>query len=197
MRLGFNKHNLHVLVMMLCFIYGGVSLMFFLIQIGPLIGSPRALPSQFEREFDILFNDSSNDSEEFLFRIRPERVERFQANISGSFYSVIFISLSGSIISILAGTSLWVLLRKKERKKLTDDIVNTMTTDEEKLVMRTLEENDNELTQNELVKRTKLSKVKIHRVIKRLESMGIVSKYSYGMTNKIRLNSGIHKKKHA
>jgi uncharacterized membrane protein len=43
------------------------------------------------------------------------------------------------------------------------------------------------------VKRTKLSKVKVHRVLKRLESMGIVNKYSYGITNKIRLNGGIEK----
>ena len=192
---GLNRHNMHVLVMMMCFVDGGISLMFFLAQISPLISSSRALPPSFEGEFQLFFNSTYNDSEGIPSQIRPERIERFQASISGSFYSVVFISLSGSIISILAGTSLWILLKKKERKKLTDDLINTMTTDDEKLVMRTLEENGNELTQTELVKRTRLSKVKVHRVIKRLESIGIVNKYSYGMTNKIRLNSSIHKDK--
>ena len=74
-------------------------------------------------------------------------------------------------------------------------IKDSMTTKDEKLVMRTLEENGSELTQTELVKRTKLSKVKVHRVIKRLESIGIVNKYSYGMTNKIRLKDSILKDK--
>jgi len=62
-----------------------------------------------------------------------------------------------------------------------------MLTPEEKVVIKLLKENDGELTQSELVTRTKLSKVKVHRVIKRLESLNVVSKYPYGVTNKIKL----------
>jgi uncharacterized membrane protein len=32
-----------------------------------------------------------------------------------------------------------------------------------------------------------LSKVKVHRIVKRLESLQIIKKYPYGLTNKIRL----------
>ena len=66
-----------------------------------------------------------------------------------------------------------------------------MTTPEEKLVIRILNENGGELTQSELVRRTRLSKVRVHRVIKRLESLNIVDKYSYGLTNKIKLNDSV------
>jgi hypothetical protein len=112
--------------------------MFFLAQISPLLSSSMELPPPFEGELRLLLNNTFNDTENVSIQV-PDRFERFQANVSGSFYSIVMISLSGSIISILAGTSLWVLLKKKERKKLTDDIISTMTTDDEKLVMRTLE----------------------------------------------------------
>ncbi len=196
------RHNMHVMIMMMCFIYGGISLTFFLIQVSPLIGSSRALPAPFEGEFRALINNSEdglvyiniNTSEDFMIGVHRDRFERFQSNISMSFYSIVFVSLLGSVTSITAGISLWFLLKKKERKKLTDDIVSTMTTEDEKRVMRVLEDHGNELTQSEIVKRTKLSKVKVHRVVKRLESLGIVDKYSYGMTNKIRLRD-LHEKK--
>jgi ribosomal protein S25 len=195
MKLDFNRHNLHAIVMILCFVYGGISLSFFLMQIGPHFISPGGGPAFVVGEIDVLFNESCKEPGNCTIPLPSMGVERFQRNISGLFNLILFVSLSGSVISILAGTSLWILLRKKERKKLTDDIVNTMTTDDEKLVMRVLEENSGELTQSELARRTKLSKVKVHRMIKRLESIGIVSKYSYGMTNKIKLNNAIHKEK--
>ncbi len=79
------------------------------------------------------------------------------------------------------------LLKKKERKKLTKSLIDTMTTPEEKLILKELEEAGGELTQSELVRNTKLSKVKVHRIIKRLEGLEIISKYPYGVTNKIKL----------
>ncbi len=79
------------------------------------------------------------------------------------------------------------LLKKKERKKLTKDLINTMTTPEEKLILKELEEAGGELTQSELVRKTGLSRVKVHRIVKRLERLEIISKYPYGVTNKIKL----------
>lgn len=52
--------------------------------------------------------------------------------------------------------------------------------------------NNGELTQSDLVRKTKLSKVKVHRIVKRLESLGIVSKYPYGITNKIKLEKSLY-----
>ena len=86
------------------------------------------------------------------------------------------------------------LLKKKEKKELTKSVIDTMLTPEEKKVIQLLEDNDDELTQSELVSQTKLSKVKISRVIKRLESLKVISKYPYGMTNKIKLEKKIYEK---
>jgi len=69
-----------------------------------------------------------------------------------------------------------------------------MTTPEEKLVIRELEDAGGELTQSELVKKTGISKVKVHRVIKRLEQLKILSKYPYGVTNKIKVEKEVYRK---
>ncbi|MBI3035785.1 MarR family transcriptional regulator [Candidatus Woesearchaeota archaeon] len=58
---------------------------------------------------------------------------------------------------------------------------------DEKIAIGELEKNNGALTQSELVRNTGLSKVKVHRIVKRLESLGIVKKYPYGVTNKIKL----------
>ena len=103
-----------------------------------------------------------------------------------------FMSLLGSIVSILAALSLMDLLRKKERKEITKDVVDSMIMPDEKIVIKELEKNNGELTQSELVRKTKLSKVKVHRIVKRLESLEIVSKYPYGVTNKIKLEKSLY-----
>jgi len=174
--------------MVLCFIYGGVSLVVFTLQTSSLI---RIQTHNNDLGFpEIQLNESD------LSQNRPF-FQRHTINFSGSgywgsrrtsfFYPVIIISLLGSIISILAGLSLMDLLKKKERKELTKSVIDTMTTPEEKIVIKELEESSGELTQSELVKKTNLSKVKVHRIVKRLEQLKIVSKYPYGVTNKIKL----------
>lgn len=103
-------------------------------------------------------------------------------------------SSSGLVISLLAGFSLMDLLKKEEKKELTKSVIGTMLTPEEKSVIKVLEENDDELPQSDLVSRTRLSKVKISRIIKRLESLKVVNKYPYGMTNKIKLERKVYEK---
>jgi len=80
------------------------------------------------------------------------------------------------------------MMRKKEKKEITKDIMEHMLMPEEKQVVGFLEGADGEMTQSELVRRSKFSKLKVSRVIKRLESLKVVSKYPYGVTNKIVLN---------
>ncbi len=197
MKLSLDKHRWHVIIMILCFIYGGVSLVVFALQTNSLIQAEQSQQRINER---IRLETQSNESD---FGNPPAfQRQPFEPNLSRSdlwggrrtnlFYPVIIISLLGSAISILAGLSLMDLLKKKEKKELTKSVIDTMTTPEEKLVIKELEEADGELTQSELVKKTKLSKVKVHRVIKRLEQLKIVSKYPYGVTNKIKLEKVVY-----
>ena len=183
----FKKSDWHFIVMVLCFIYGGVSLLFFVMQMSPFMGT-NGMPPGRGFEINILGNFSGIPNPAGLNGTQRVFLE---PEVSRFFYIIIFVSLFGSFVSITAGLSLMNLLRKKERKELTKGLIDTMTTPEEKLVIRILNENGGELTQSELVRRTRLSKVRVHRVIKRLESLNIVDKYSYGLTNKIKLNDSV------
>ncbi len=206
MKLNFDKHKWHVIIMILCFIYGGVSLVVFAFQSNSLIHAEKLEQQINEKlkqninektEPEILIKETDlNTSQKVAFeKLGAYKSKKgFWGDIrTNLFYPIIIISLLGSIISILAGLSLMDLLKKKERKELTKSVIDTMTTPEEKLVIKELEEADGELMQSELVKKTNLSKVKVHRIIKRLEQLKIVSKYPYGITNKIKLEKGIYK----
>lgn len=174
------KRNFYTLIMILSLIYGGVSLLFFLMQFS-VVSSPE-FASVFSNNTSSQLNDTANLSN----GDRPEwRQPRPPAGITNVIYPTLFISLSGSIISIMAGLSIYFLLRKKEKEELTKGMLNVILTPEEKKVIDILEKSGRELTQSDIVSRTGLSKVKVSRVIKRLESLRIVKKYQYGMTNKI------------
>ena len=159
-----------------CLIYGGIALIIFF-----NLAYFAFLRSQF-----ISSNASNNISNAFNIS-RPfnhEAQERFRLENS---LTPLILTFTGAVVSILAGVSLINLLRKKERNELKREIVGSMITPEEKSVILELEKENGELTQSELVSKTGLGKVKIHRILKRLEALGIVRKIPYGMTNKIRL----------
>jgi hypothetical protein len=181
------RHDWHFIVMILCFIYGGISLLFFIMQMSPLMYANGAPPG---REFEINISENFSGSRDFTGGNISRRMF-LEPEVSRFFYVIIFVSLFGSFVSIMAGLSILNLIRKKERKELTKGVLDTVATPEEKLVIRTLNQNGGELTQSELVKRTGLSKVRVHRIVKRLESLKVVDKYSYGLTNKIKLNDSI------
>jgi len=181
------KHDWHFLVMVLCFIYGGISLLFFVMQMSPFMNANGMPPG---RGFEINISDNFSGPQDFVEGNFSRRVF-LEPEVSRFFYVIIFVSLFGSFVSITAGLSLLNLIRKKERKELTKGVIDTVTTPEEKLVIKILNESGGELTQSELVKRARLSKVKVHRIVKRLESLKVVDKYSYGLTNKIKLNDSI------
>ena len=84
------------------------------------------------------------------------------------------------------------LLRAKETKELKKEVIESMILPDEKIVIKELERSNGEMTQSDLVRRTNLSKAKVHRIVKRLESLGIVSKYPYGITNKIKLEKSLY-----
>ncbi len=172
-----SKRRLYWFITILCFIYGGVALILFVYQLYFLYIRGQYISS------GLHFRNFTNISNFTGVSIRPIRTA--MAPFIGA-------TLFGSIISILAGISIMNLLRAKETKELKKEVIESMILPDEKIVIKELEINDGELTQSELVRRTKLSKVKVHRIVKRLESLGIVSKYPYGVTNKIRLERGLY-----
>ena len=198
MKLNFEKHKWHAIIMVICFIYGGISLVVFALQANSLIQAEKLEQHINERVNNQETQVNESDFGSPLFSQRQHldsnfsRIGFWGLRRTSFSYHVMFLSLLGSIVSILAALSLMDLLRKKERKEITRDVVDSMIMPDEKIVIKELERNNGELTQSDLVRKTKLSKVKVHRIIKRLESLGIVSKYPYGVTNKIKLEKSLY-----
>lgn len=106
----------------------------------------------------------------------------------------------GFLIHLLAGIIIWDNINKKEKKSVKNELLKTkkevkskiiskILLPEEKAVIDLLKDNSGTLTQSELVKKSDLNKLKISRVIKKLESLNLIEKYPYGMTNKIKLKN--------
>ena len=177
-----NKTKFQYIVMILCFIYAGISVILLIYQTSMIIGRDREPLQNFS--FQPFMRNETTDAAPRFNGIRRSPFQPIE----------LIASSSGLAISLIAGFSIMDLLKKKEKKELTKSVIDTMLTPEEKKVIQLLEDNDDELTQSELVSQTKLSKVKISRVIKRLESLKVISKYPYGMTNKIKLEKKIYEK---
>ncbi|OQA30230.1 MAG: hypothetical protein BWY55_00933 [archaeon ADurb.Bin336] len=77
------------------------------------------------------------------------------------------------------------ITRKNEIKKIKQETTDYLLLPEEKKVIEILKKNDYSLPQNKITKETGLTKVQVHRVLKRLETKGLIEKYEYGLTNKI------------
>jgi len=93
--------------------------------------------------------------------------------------------LIGSLISISAGLTISSLTRQKEISAIKKEVSSSLLLPDEKAVVEALKRFNFESTQAKLVRETGLNKVQVHRAIKRLESKGVLEKHDYGLTNKI------------
>lgn len=114
----------------------------------------------------------------------PPRTERMEPEtLLLSPFSLL--QLFTGIASLIAGLSIWNLIREREIKSAKKMILDVFLFPEEKDVMNKLEKSGGALTQSEIVRTTGLSRVKVHRIVKKLEQKKLVIKQQYGMTNKI------------
>jgi len=185
----FNKHGkrkFYWAIAILLLISGGTALAIFAYQLSFVMAAARPEPAMFRNALNTSVDEFPNSSANVtLFRqqeFRPRSVTE----------PLMLTTLFTSIISILGGVSLIMLLRSKDAKELKTEIVDTMVVPDEKTVIIELEKHSGQLTQAEIVRNTGLTKVKIHRIVKRLEALGIVKKYPYGLTNKIKLEKRLY-----
>ncbi len=96
-------------------------------------------------------------------------------------------------IGLFIGTLIYYLFSPKlERPKIDKKtILKFLSGDEKKVFEQLLEKKS--ITQASLTNKTNLSKVKVFRVLKKLENKGLVSKSSHGKTNLIELDKKISK----
>lgn len=99
-------------------------------------------------------------------------------------------------LGVFVGIMTYYFLSKsfsKEREKLIGDVEKTLNflDQEEKSILSSIIENQGEIAQNSLSKKTNIDAVKLHRRLSKLESKGIVHKVKNGMTNRIILDDNL------
>ena len=158
----------YTIIMVLSFIYGGFLLIVYLFMAYSMLwrGEVVGVPPFSSRRFD---------------NAHMEPITMLTSPL------LLFI-LAGGLISIANGIAIRSLTHEKEIKKVKAELTSLYLTPEEKHVISELENSKGELTQKELCDRTGCSRVKIHRIMQKLESKKIIRKIPYGQTNKIILN---------
>jgi len=103
----------------------------------------------------------------------------------------------GGIILIIAGITLLNIEFGEIRIRNKQEIKKAVRTSEIKVTGKMLNKNDREILdmisangqmlQSDIVVKSGFSKVKVHRIIRKLENIGIIKSTRFGITNKIML----------
>jgi DNA-binding transcriptional ArsR family regulator len=100
----------------------------------------------------------------------------------GTFFTPLF---AASFISFVIGVTATLLFEWKIEEMKVEKIARVLPADERKVVKVLIEKTS--MAQQDIVHLTGLSKLKVSRVVKRLEERGVVKKEPYGRTNLISL----------
>ncbi len=184
------KERLFAVVMVLCFLYSGFSILSFTFEAYSAFTAPESSFKLSDLNFSIdrqvpdsnLF-DSNLVRDSMRQRIQRDRFEFIYAPLSISY-------LFGGIVSLLAGIAILNLLREKEHKQIKSKTAGAFLLPDERKVVEVLKNYDSKLAQSKIVRETGLSKVQVHRAVKKLEARGLIEKHQYGLTNKIILKKG-------
>ncbi len=129
-----------------------------------------------------------------VFDLSASRVDSHRPPGSMGFVAAVFspvsvFILAAGILCILNGLAWRKITHQKVVEAVRVDLSDKYLSDEEKEVIEVLENARGDVTQKELTVRTGYNKVKIHRVLQKLESKELIQKVPYGQTNKIVLKS--------
>jgi uncharacterized membrane protein len=172
----FKRRKTQKTVMVLCFIYAVVMGVLFSYQ----------LYAFYQRMHAPTENGPSNQTQNRDNPPAQPRNDIFRG-VSNDSPAILAFSLGGMIISTLAGLALYENTFVVEHKEIRVNSIKGVLLPDEQRIISLLEGNNVELTQSELVMKSELSKLKVSRTLQRLESRGIITKYRYGVTNKIML----------
>jgi len=183
-----NRYKKYVAVMVLCFLFGGFSLIFYLVQVYSVVWQTDIVSA--------IRNEHGNFTTPVLsHELRGENLSEFNRSLPFGLAredpSLLLLSpfslilLFTGIISILGGFSIWNLIREREIKSTKKQLLDIFLLPEEKKILNEIEKYGGSLTQSEIVKTTGFSRVKVHRIIRNLEAKKLIMKQEYGMTNKI------------
>ena len=167
--------NKFMMVMVLCFIFGGFFVISFVSEASISLNRPqgKGIP-----KFDRINGNFTDD-----FTLNRTVLGR---QVTGNpLSSNALVDLLSGIVFIIAGLAIWYSIKEKETKKIEENVVHKYLTSDEKKVMNELKEAKGELTQKEIMVKTGFSKSKIHRVLIKLENRDIIERHPFGMTKKV------------
>jgi len=159
----FRAKKRYIAVMVASFLYGGYSLLQFIYNIYSFFWMSEVVPTMAVKGVGRMARDP------MVFLSSPQ-------NITNPI---------GGIVAIIAGLAIWFLIREKELKAVRQETAKKLMLPDERAVIDALKKFDLELTQSKIAIETGLTKVQVHRAVKRLELKGAVEKHGYGVTNKI------------
>ncbi len=112
--------------------------------------------------------------------------ERFgRINRQNPFTAAVPLQFGGGIVLIIAGMAIWYLTNEKEIKTAKDGVTNSLLLPEEKIILEELKKQGGQFTQKKLARETGLTKVKIHRVLNKLEEKNLIKRHPYGSTKMV------------
>jgi uncharacterized membrane protein len=103
---------------------------------------------------------------------------KFQKSLSYGF--IIFLAALGGYLYFLKESVNSV--KKSEEKKISKEVLDNLE-GEEKQIMNLVAQNDGSIYQSDLIKQTGLTKVKVSRVLDKLEGKKLIERKRRGMTN--------------
>lgn len=168
------KRIFHKITIVLCFIFAAICFILLISQIYSFI-----LPEKVQ--INNLDQNNSNPP-----KSPPPKDDFFRGMPKDSPIMLLFFLL-GFLINLFSGIIMYSLSNAKEKKEIKSKIVGELLLPEEQIIIDLLEKNNGELTQKELTLRSNFNKLKVSRLIGKLESLKIIDKFPYGMTNKIKL----------
>ncbi len=172
----------YLLVMFLCFIIGGYLILNFLLQFYVSMSRESLFESMNITERFNGFNQFNGTP--FFPRAPMER----------AFSPQMYIDLVAGFMFLVAGLTIWYLIREEEISILKDQMADIFLLPEEKSILNEMKKANGEITQKDLVNKTGLTKVKIHRMLNKLENKGIIKRIPYGMTKKIVIDKSNEKR---
>jgi len=178
----------HKAIMWLSLLYGGFAIILFVMEFytavwfgGSFINASEEQKINDINAYNIDFNHNEFRDSNRAFAGPRAPMTPLRAMSSPTSLLVL---LSG-LISLGAGFTIMSITRQHEIKKIKQDTADYLLLPDEKKVIQVLKEGGYSLPQNKITKESGLSKVQVHRVLKRLESKGLIEKHEYGLTNKI------------
>ena len=173
--------NRHKIVMWLCILFGGFTIILFGLDLYSAVWLGGSfLATQTDTR---VIDSNTSFARDINHDFPPQRELRNPLMQITSPTSVL--TLASGLISLAAGFTIWGITREKEIRKIRQETADYLLLPDEKKVIDVLKRNDYALAQSRIVKDSGLTKVQVHRVIKKLEAKGLIEKHEYGLTNKI------------